>query len=395
MTSYENLRKKIQKFLPELIKIRRHLHSHPELSGAEHQTAALVAGELKQSGWFVKEAIGRTGIVAELGDMNGPLVGLRVDMDALPIEERTGLSYSSLSKGIMHACGHDLHTTIGIGVAKLLAEYRSEVNGVRILFQPAEEIASGARWMKDAGVTKGLNAIFGVHIYPDLPTGHIGVKSGILTAAAGELEIEVIGNTGHGARPHQAIDAIWVSARIISGIQESISRSLDALSPVVISFGKIQGGSAFNVIADRVKILGTVRCLDEKLNKELPEWIANTVKSIAATHNAKALIKYRSIAPPVYNDSYLTDLLENSAISLLGKERVLRLENPSLGAEDFAEFLQEVPGSMFRLGTSGCAPLHNSHFSLDENSLEIGISVLTKTILEWMKQQSKFPNKKL
>ncbi len=381
----------LQSFLPELIELRRHLHSHPELSGNEHQTAALVSGELRKYGWTVKESVGKTGIIAELGNPEGPLVGFRVDMDALPIQERTDLPYASLIPGVMHACGHDLHTCIGIGVARLLAENRSQLSaGVRLLFQPAEEIAAGAKWMKHDGATQGLDALFGVHVYPELESGFVGVRKGILTAAAGKLEIEIIGDGGHGARPHQTVDSIWIAAKIISGIQELISRQLDALLPVVVSFGKIEGGKVFNVIADRVTLLGTVRCLDGDLNKSLPDWLEKNIKAIARSFGAEAHVTYTPIAPPVFNDPYLTDLLQACAKSLIGEEKVVQLDLPSLGAEDFAEFLEDVPGTMFRLGVSStgdCAPLHNGYFAPDEKSLELGISVVFLTLMTWIKNQ--------
>ncbi len=380
----------LNQILPDLIALRRHLHSHPELSGEEHQTAALIAGELKSYGWRVKEGVGRTGVVAELGPDNGSLVGLRVDMDALPIEEITGLSFASLRQGVMHACGHDLHICVGLGVAKVLANNSNLSYGIRILFQPAEEIAQGAQWMLEDGATKGLQALFGVHAYPELGTGQIGIRNGCLTAAAGELEIEVIGEGGHGARPHQSIDAIWIASHVITGLQESISRRLDALSPVVISFGKIEGGRAFNVIADRVKLLGTVRCLDGELNKSIPQWIEETVNLIVAGFGGKAVVNYKGVAPSVYNDSRLTAMVEESAISILGPENVIRLDQPSLGAEDFAELLKDVPGSMFRLGVagkSGCAPLHNGQFEPDEGSIRVGIEVICQTLLRWMEEQ--------
>ena len=382
----------LNQFLPELIDLRRHLHAHPELSGQEHQTAALVAGELRKYGWRVKEAVGRTGVIAELGPSNGAVVGFRIDMDALPVEERTGLDYASLNQGLMHACGHDLHTCIGLGVARLLAAEQSSLEtGVRLLFQPAEEIAEGARWMRKDGATDQLNALFGVHVFPELPVGTVGVRSGALTAAAGELEILIIGEGGHGAKPHQSIDAIWIASKIVSGLQESISRGLDALQPVVISFGKIEGGKAFNVIADRVRLLGTVRCLDNSLHETLPAWITETVQSIAQSLGGKANVNYRCITPIVYNDPELTRLLESCAVSLLGEENVVRLDRPSLGAEDFAELLRDVPGTMFRLGVAGangCAPLHNGQFSLDERSLVVGIEVITETLFRWMKKHS-------
>ena len=384
----KDLEKKIeflsQEMLPELILLRRHLHAHPELSGQEYQTAAFVAGELRKSGWEVKEAVGKTGVVAEMGNKNGPVIGLRVDMDALPIEERTGLDYSSSIQGLMHACGHDLHTCIGLGVAKVLANSKFTTSRIRIIFQPAEEIAQGANWMRAEKVLEGVQALFGVHVYPDLSVGKIGIKSGTFTAAAAELEIDIIGKGGHGARPHEGTDSIWIAAKVISGLQEAISRRLDALKPVVISFGKISGGNAFNVIAERVKILGTVRCLDSQLYEKLPQWIEKIVKNIASNYGAKANINFKSIAPPVYNDPELTNLLSDCAKNFMDKEDIVFLENPSLGAEDFAFFLQDVPGTMFRLGVAGeqgCAPLHSGYFSLDERSLELGIKILSQTIV--------------
>ena len=370
--------------LPDLIQLRRHLHAHPELSGQEYQTAALVAGELRKSGWEVKEAVGRTGVVAEIGNNNGPIIALRVDMDALPIEERTGLDYSSSTPGLMHACGHDLHTCIGLGVAKVLAKNQFTTSRIRIIFQPAEEIAQGANWMRAEKVLDGVKALFGVHVYPDLSVGKIGIKSGTFTAAAAELEIDIIGNGGHGARPHEGIDSIWIAAKVISGLQEAISRRLDALKPVVISFGKISGGNAFNVIAEKVKLLGTVRCLDSNLYEQLPQWIENIVKNIASNYGAQAHINFRSIAPPVYNDPKLTNLLSNCAKHFMDEENIVYLDNPSLGAEDFAFLLQDVPGTMFRLGVAGekgCAPLHSGKFSLDERSLELGIKILAQAII--------------
>ena len=376
--------------LPQLIELRRHLHAHPELSGQEHQTAALVAGELRVLGWQVQEGVGRTGVLAELGPSSAPLVGLRVDMDALPVEERTGLPFASKQQGVMHACGHDIHTCIGLGVARLLAAESALQARVRLLFQPAEELAQGAVWMRDAGATQGLQALFGVHVVPDLPAGSVGVRSGCLTAAAGELEILVQGVGGHGARPHQSVDAIWLAARVVTELQQCIARRLNALQPVVISFGKIEGGKAFNVIADQVRLLGTVRCLDLEQHRQLPQWIEQTVDEICRSGGGEAQVRYRCIAPPVWNDAALTSLLETAAVGCLGRERVLPVELPSLGAEDFAELLRDVPGTMMRLGVAGpqgCAPLHNGAFDPDERALGVGVKVLTATLLAWMKQE--------
>ena len=385
----------LNEFFLELVALRRHLHAHPELSGEEHQTAALIAGELRSLGWRVREGVGKTGVLAEYGPTEGPLIGLRVDMDALPIEEKTNLEFTSLREGVMHACGHDLHICIGLGVAKLLASNPEISYGVRLLFQPAEEIAQGARWMREDGALEKLQAIFGVHVYPELPVGKIGIKNGCLTSAAGELEIQVLGEGGHGARPHQSIDAIWIASHVVTGLQEAISRRLDALDPVVISFGKIKGGRAFNVIADQVTLLGTIRCLDSDLYGKLPEWLDETVNSIVNSYGASAIVNFKNIAPPVYNDCRLNSLLEECAVSIIGSENVLKLDKPSLGAEDFAELLEIVPGTMFRLGVAGqngCAPLHNGQFCPEENSIGIGVEILYETILKWMDEQKKSTN---
>ena len=395
------LEAELEALLPELIQLRRHLHRHPELSGHEQQTAALVAGELRRWGWQVQEAVGRTGVLAELGPLQrpdgrrAPLVALRVDMDALPVEERTGLDYASTVQGLMHACGHDLHTSVGLGVARLLAlvaERRPELltARVRLLFQPAEETAQGAAWMKADGATDGIDALFGVHVFPSIPVGSIGVRSGSLTAAAGELEIEVLGESGHGARPHQSTDAIWIAARVVSGLQEAISRRLDALHPVVVSFGRIEGGKAFNVIADHVRLLGTVRCLDLELHDRLPGWIEDTVQALCRGHGGEARVRYRCISPPVHNDPELTQLVAAAAVDLLGAERVQWLEQPSLGAEDFAELLEGTRGTMFRLGVAGpegCTPLHSNTFAPDERALPVGVKVLSLSLLRWLQQQ--------
>ena len=376
------------KLLPRLIELRRQIHRHPELSGHEYQTAALVAGELRCYGWEVREGVGRTGVVAELGPLAGPLLALRVDMDALPIEERTGLDWASSQQGLMHACGHDIHTTLGLGVAALLSSMADQLSArVRLLFQPAEETAQGAGWMRADGAMEGVAALFGVHVFPSIAVGRLGVRSGSLTAAAGELEIEVLGESGHGARPHQSTDAIWIAARVVSGLQEAISRRLDPLHPVVVSFGKIEGGKAFNVIADHVRLVGTVRCLDPQVHERLPGWIEDTVQALCRGHGGEARVHYRRIAPPVHNDPELTRLVAASAVDLLGQAQVEWLEQPSLGAEDFAELLEGHRGTMFRLGVAGpqgCTPLHSNTFSPDEGCLAVGIRVLTLSLLRWM-----------
>jgi len=380
----DQLFKKIDTFNDELIHLRRHIHAHPELSGLENQTAILISGYLKNIGWNVTEYVGRTGVMADLGPLDKGIIGLRVDMDALPIFEETKLSFSSKADGVMHACGHDLHISIGLGVAKIVKDLNLKL-GTRIIFQPAEEIASGAKWMIKDGATNGLTHILGVHVYPDLSVGTVGIKEGSLTAAAGELKIEIKGKSGHGARPYEGVDAIWVSSKVISGIQELITRQLDPLDPVVITFGKINGGSAFNVLAEKVNLIGTVRCTNLKLFRNIGNWLSKNISSLANSCGADATVIFREITPPVNNSFEINKVFRDSAVKLLGQENVLELQKPSLGAEDFAEFLNDIPGAMFRLGvagSNGCAPLHSSKFNPDEKAIAVGIKVITESIIK-------------
>ena len=380
----DQLFKKIDSFNDELINLRRHIHAHPELSGLENQTAILISGYLKNIGWNVTEHVGRTGVIADLGPLDKGIIGLRVDMDALPIFEETKLSFSSKLDGVMHACGHDLHISIGLGVAKIVKDLNLRI-GTRIIFQPAEEIASGAKWMIKDGATNGLTHILGVHVYPDLSVGTVGIKEGSLTAAAGELKVEIKGKSGHGARPYEGVDAIWVSSKVISGIQELITRQLDPLDPVVITFGKINGGSAFNVLAEKVNLTGTVRCTNLKLFRNIGNWLSKNISFLANSCGADATVIFREITPPVNNSFEINRVFRDSAVKLLGQENVFELQKPSLGAEDFAEFLNEIPGAMFRLGvagTNGCAPLHSSKFNPDEKAIAVGIKVITESIVK-------------
>ena len=385
LLSPADLKRQAEAMQPDMVQIRRHLHAHPELSGHEQQTAAFVAGALHQLGYRVREGVGGVGVVAELGEVGGPCIGLRVDMDALPIEEHTGLDFASQRQGVMHACGHDVHTTVGLGVARLLAPLANQLPGrLRLLFQPAEEIAKGAGWMVKAGALDGVDGVFGVHVYPSLAAGMIGVREGTFTAAADQLVVEIHGESGHGARPHEALDAIWVASQVVTGLQEAVSRRLDPLRPVVISFGSIKGGRVYNVIADRVRLEGTVRCLNAATHRQLASWIVDVIQGIAAVHGAKATVDLKTITPSVVNDPVYTRCLEQAAIAVLGRDKVVNLPEPSLGAEDFAEMLQEVPGCMFRLGVAGkdgCRPLHHGSFNPDEASIATGVSVLAGALL--------------
>lgn len=374
------IKKITEDFAPRLIEIRRHIHAHPELSGEEYQTSAYIAGVLSSCGLSVTEAIGKTGVLGELkgSGKDCRTLAIRTDMDALPIQESVKLDFASRNQGIMHACGHDVHSTLGLGTAMVLSQLSDQLPGnIRFLFQPAEEIAQGAKWMLRDGAMEGVDAIYGVHVFPSIPARRIGIRYGALTSAADELEIVIQGESGHGARPHQAIDAIWIAAQVITTLQQAISRTQNPLHPIVLSIGQIEGGRAHNVIADRVRMVGTVRSLHPESHANLPQWIENIVEGTCKTFGAKCQVDYRRGVPSVHNDEKLTQILESATREAWGDESVRLLPEPSLGAEDFSVYLDKAPGCMFRLGVGHDAgtnyPLHHPKFKVDEDAIITGV----------------------
>jgi len=383
-----------QDLSPRLIEIRRHIHSHPELSGQEYKTAAYVAGVLSSVGFHVQELVGKTGVIAELRSAagNGHILGIRTDMDALPIQERTALEFASRHPGVMHACGHDVHTTVGLGTAMILAELGMEFPGTtRFLFQPAEETAQGAHWMIRDGVMEGVSAILSVHVLPSIPGGCVGIRYGALTAAADDLEITIMGESGHGARPHEAIDAIWIASQVITTLQQAISRTQNPLRPVVLTIGQIQGGRAPNVIADQVRMLGTVRSLHPETSAALPDWIEQIVAQVCKTYQARYEISYRRGVPSVQNHPMLTQLVESAATEAWGNDRVQILMEPSLGAEDFSLYLDHAPGMMFRLGVGHGDrpnhPLHHPQFEVNEDAIVTGVVTMAYAAYKYWQAQ--------
>ena len=388
------IKKTAENFAPRLIEIRRHIHAHPELSGEEHQTSAYIAGVLSSCGLSVTESVGKTGVVGELsgsGNDNRTLA-IRTDMDALPIQEYPKLDFASRNPGVMHACGHDVHSTLGLGTAMVLSQLSDSLPGnVRFLFQPAEEIAQGAKWMVKDGVMEGVDAIYGVHVFPSIPARRIGIRYGALTSAADELEITIEGESGHGARPHQAIDAIWIAAQVITNLQQALSRTQNPLHPIVLSIGQIEGGRAHNVIADRVRMVGTVRSLHPESHANLPEWIENIVRGTCQTFGAKYQVDYRRGVPSVHNDRTLTQILEAATREAWGDESVQILPEPSLGAEDFSVYLDRVPGCMFRLGVGMAQannyPLHHPKFEVDEDAILTGVVTMAYAAYKYWKAE--------
>lgn len=379
---------------PRLVEIRRHIHANPELSGQEYQTAAYIAGVLSSCGLSVQEAVGKTGVKGELAGKGSDrrILAIRADMDALPIQERTDLDFASRKPGIMHACGHDVHATVGLGVAMVLSRLSEPLGGkIRFLFQPAEEIAQGANWMIREGVMRDVSAVFGLHVFPSIPARSIGVRYGALTAAADDLEIFIQGESGHGARPHEAIDAIWIASQVITTLQQAISRTQNPLRPIVLTIGQISGGRAPNVIADQVRMAGTVRSLHPETHAHLPEWIESLVTNVCSTYNAKCQVKYRRGVPSVQNDQFLTRLVEEAGLEAWGQDRVLILSEPSMGAEDFSLYLQQAPGTMFRLGVGSPnllnPPLHHPEFLVDESAILTGVITLAYAAYKYWQRE--------
>lgn len=378
------IRQEAEKLYPEAVKMRRDFHRHPELGFKEVRTAKVVADYLRALNLEVTEGVGKTGVVAVLsGDQAGKTVALRADMDALPIQEETGLDFASEIPGVMHACGHDGHTAMLLQVAKLLSSMKSGLKGrVKFIFQAAEELShGGATLMCQEGAVDDVDAIFGLHIWPTLETGHIGVLSGPMMASADYGYVTVKGKTGHGSQPHKAVDACVVAAQAILGIQTVVSRQIDALDPAVISIGSISGGTAANVIADEVKFAFTVRALSKENREKVPVLVERTIKGITESAGATYEFNYDYCLPPVINDSKAVALVEEVGKQLLGEDKVIRLSKPVMGSEDFSFFQEKVPGAYFFLGgkneEKGIVPLaHNSKYNFDEDAMLTGISMM-------------------
>ncbi len=377
---------KTEQYFSEVQEIRHHLHANPELSFHEHKTSAYVAGKLKALGISYQQGIAGTGIVALIAGKNPGkrCVALRADMDALPIMEANDVPYRSLNNGVMHACGHDVHTSCLLGAAHILNDLRDSFEGtVKLIFQPGEEKhPGGASIMIKEGVLENPKpeAIFALHVFPHLPTGTTGFRAGQYMASADEIYITIQGKGGHAALPHQTIDPIAISALVITGLQQIISRKGNPLIPSVLTFGKIAGGHATNVIPDKVEILGTFRTMDEKWRYEAHRWIKEFTEQTCSAYGAEAVVEIPSGYPALFNDPALTAKAESWAKEFVGEANVHELEM-RMAAEDFSFYTHHVPGCFFRIGTSGdgkqfTAPVHNSHFDIDEESMKTGMGMM-------------------
>jgi amidohydrolase len=370
----------------ELITHRRHLHSYPELSFKEDETARYIAGQLDAIGVDkVKRGVGGTGVVAEIrGQRRGRSVLVRADMDGLPLTETADVPFRSTRAGVMHACGHDVHMAIGLGLARWLAERRQELPGmVRFAFQPAEEQAGGAKPMIDEGALDGIDRVVGLHVWSQLPTGQVAVPPGVVMASADMFTLTIRGRGGHGALPHLTVDAVVIAAEVVIALQTLVSRETSPIAPVVITLGSVHGGTAANIVAGEVVIQGTLRTFDAKLRQHLLARIAQLTEGIAGAMRGSSEFRHDSGTPPVVNDPAMAKLVSDAAASVVGEEAVVP-SDPLMVAEDFAYFLEARPGCFFVLGGAPDGPPvvhHTPEFRIDERCLPIGLQVMTAAVL--------------
>ena len=384
----DTIRKTVQETAPDCARIRHHLHQNPELSGQEQETAAFVAGELQRIGMDeIRTDVGGHGVIALLrGSGNGPLFALRADMDALPIQEESELSYRSCRPGVMHACGHDGHTATLLGAASVLASLRREFSGaVRFLFQPAEETVHGAEGMCAEGAMDGVGAIVALHGWPGMPVGQIGVRPGPMMASSDTFEITVRGRGAHAAMPHISVDPIVVGAQIVLALQTLASREIAPTESVVVTVAQFNAGTAHNIIPFTAEMRGTVRCLSKTVQDSMPERIERIVAGICAGARAEYTFRYRNGTPVTVNDIGINALVSAVGAEILGAANVIPLEAPSMGAEDFAVYLRYAPGAMFRLGVGAdVTPLHTPTYNFSDGAISHGMEIFTRTALRYL-----------
>jgi amidohydrolase len=368
----------------ELVALRRDFHQHPELGFEEVRTSAVVASYLESIGLQPRRGIAKTGLTADIvGDLPGPTILLRADMDALPITEETGLEFASRNPGKMHACGHDGHTAILLTTAKLLTQRRAQLRGtVRVLFQPAEEGPGGAEPMIAEGVLDGVQAALGLHLWLSLATGHVNFCPGPMLAATDEFDLKVIGLGTHAASPHEGVDPITTASHIVTAAQTMMTRALDPKQPVVLTITRFHAGTAYNVIPAYAELGGTLRTYNETVRKGTKESFERLVRGTAAAHGASAEISWREGYPVLVNDPVITGLVESVCRRML---QVAPLEQRpdarSMGGEDMAFYLQKVPGCFFFLGAynenvEACYSHHHPRFTIDEEALPLGVELL-------------------
>jgi amidohydrolase len=382
----------------ELIELRRKIHMHPELGFEEHETASLVAKRLKEWGIETTTGVAKTGVIGIIHGktINDRTIAIRADMDALPLQEANDVPYKSKIDGKMHACGHDAHTAILLGVAKILSQMREKINGkIKLFFQPAEEGLGGAKPMVEAGALQDPNvsAVIALHVYSDIDTGKIMVKDGSFTASSDKFWIDIIGKGGHAAAPHEANDPIVIASQIVTALQTISSRKTDPVHPVIVTIGTFNAGTAYNIIPEKAHLTGTIRALSPEVRKATFQHIQQLTEGIASSFDAKAEVKIKLGYSPGMNDSQLNNMIKKAAKEIIGEDNIIIGEYPMMGAEDFYDFSDDyrIPVSMFWLGVRNeekgiVHPGHNPKFDVDEEALPLGAAILSLAALRYLQE---------
>jgi amidohydrolase len=392
---YEDLKAEAEALFPQLVAWRRDFHSHPELSFQEVRTASIVAGHLNQLGLEVTTGVGKTGVVALIEDdalpADAPTVLLRFDMDALPIQEATGLPFASQAPGVMHACGHDGHTAIGMGVAQLLARRRDKLPGrVKLVFQPAEEVTTGARAMIADGVLDNPTpaSAFGLHLWSQLPLNQIVIQPGPLWASAGRFTITIEGKSSHGAMPHEGIDAILVASHVVVALQSIVARSLDPAQTAVVTVGQFESGTAWNIVASKAALTGTIRSFDDNVHQQLVRRIQEISDGVCAAFGATARVEITGHVPATVNSEDGAQTVQQVAEQMVAPEQIVQI-TPMMVGEDMAEFLIRAPGCFVLIGAAYPAkplpgPHHNPRFDFDERMMPTGVALMAGAAVKYL-----------
>ncbi|WP_462411480.1 M20 metallopeptidase family protein [Neobacillus sp. Marseille-QA0830] len=387
---------KAEKSSERLIDWRRDFHQNPELGYQEFRTSEIVANHLKGLGLEVKTKVGKTGVIGLLrGEEPGPTIAIRADMDALPIQDEKEVSYRSSNSNVAHLCGHDAHTSMLMAAAELLTSLGKPKKGnIKFIFQPAEELLAGAAAMIADGVLEEpkVDAIIGLHVNPSLPVGKIGVTYGVACASVDNIKIKIIGKGGHGARPHEGRDSILIASQVVVALQNISSRMIDPLQPVVVSIGKIQGGSIGTALATSVEMEGTVRTLSPKIREKIPHLMDQVIKGVVSAFDADYELDYELNYPSLNNDKDLLDFISETSELVLGKEKY-EIMGASTGGEDFSFYAEKIPGAFFRLGVGNGTqatsyPLHHPKFDLDESGLHYGVAMLAATAIRYLEMHN-------
>ncbi|MCZ2846332.1 MAG: M20 family metallopeptidase [Candidatus Bathyarchaeota archaeon] len=379
-----------KKYEDQVIAWRREFHENPELSWEEVRTGNRICEELTKMNIEFKR-IAKTGVLGILkGDKPGKMVSLRADMDALPIKEANDVPYKSKNERVMHACGHDGHTAMLLGAAKILSLIKNEVEGTVIfIFQPAEEMGQGASKMIEAGAMKGVDAILGIHLWADLASGKVSLEPGPRMASTDRFKITIRGKGGHGSMPHQGVDAIVAASAVVMNLQSIVSREISPLEPAVVTIGKFNGGERYNIISEEALMEGTTRCFNPQLRDKFPTIIERMIKETAKAYRAKGELKYIFGHPSVINDPQISQIASRAVINNFEEGSVIKLEKIT-GGEDFAFYAQEAPGVMALVGARNKSkgamyPHHHKNFNIDEDALTIGTTLYSQFALDFLK----------